>query len=108
MLTVYGASDDTIVVEGDISEEFPYARRGHGQASGELLAFSDGTILRIEWAPAGAAVWRIEPVVYGAADLEITQAPENDESNRSDRAALSGAVWVVQGMAYAIAITKEF
>lgn len=98
-ITVYGASDDLIEVDGDISEEFPYQERGYGQASGDLLAFSDGTVLRIEFTRSG--VWRIRPVVRGSADLDIVQAPENDEDNYSDRATLSGAVWVVQGIDYA-------
>lgn len=99
MITVYGASDDCIEVDGDISEEFSYQGRGYGQATGDLLAFSDGTILRIEFTREG--VWRIALVVHGSADLSIEQAPEGDEENYSDRATLSGAVWVVQGVAYA-------
>jgi hypothetical protein len=98
-ITIYGASDDLIEVDGDISEEFPWQKRGYGQPSGDLLAFSDGTILRIEFTDSG--VWRITPVVRGAADLTIEQAPEGDEDNYTDKATLSGAVWVVQGINHA-------
>jgi hypothetical protein len=93
VITIYGASDDCIEVDGDISEEFQYQKPGYGQPSGDLLAFSDGTVLRIEFTRSG--VWRITPVVHGAAGLTIEQAPENDDSNRPDRATLSGAFWVV-------------
>lgn len=101
MITVYGASDDCIEVEGDIREEFSYQKRGYGQPTGELLAFSDGTILRIEFTDAG--VWRISPVARGAGRLDIVQASEGDEGDYSDVANLDGAVWVVQGIGYATA-----
>ena len=101
-VTINGASDDLIEVAGAIEEEFPYQQRGHGQPSGNLLAFSDGTILRIEFNHEG--VWRIQPVQRGTAWLGIEPAPEGDEGNYSDVATLTGDVWwVVQGMGYAIA-----
>jgi len=99
-ITIYGASDDLIEVEGAGSEEFTYQERGYGQASGDLLAFSDGTVLRIVYSDAG--IWRITPVASGAATLTIEQAPEGDENNYSDRATLTGDIsWVVQGIAIA-------
>jgi hypothetical protein len=99
-VTVYGASDDLIEVAGDISEEFPWQKRGYGQPPGDLLAFSDGTILRIEFTDAG--VWRITPVVSGTAMLFIELAPEGDDSNYTDKATLTGDIsWVVQGIDYA-------
>jgi len=98
-ITITGASDDLIEVEGDIREEFSY----EDEANGDLLAFSDGTILRVKFSDSG--VWRITPVVRGNADLAIQQAPEDDEDNYSDRATLSGLSspmsWVVQGVAFA-------
>lgn len=101
MLTIYGASDDVIEVDGDISEEFTYLGKRHhpNSGDGDLLAFSDGTVLRVTFTASG--VWRIAPVVRGSADLVIDQAPEGDDSNYSDRATLSGAVWVVHGVDHA-------
>src|SRR6266536_799796 len=64
---------------------------------GDLLAFSDGTILRIHLLTQ-SGVWRITPVVAGSATLRIEQAAEGGEVNYSDTAELSGAVWVVQGV----------
>lgn len=97
---MYGASDDLIEIDGDISEEFTY-QNADPDWRGDLLAFSDGTILRITYTPSG--VWRIGTVVGGTADLNIEQAPESDEDNYSDRATLSGAAWVVQGVDHATA-----
>jgi hypothetical protein len=96
-ITVSGASDDLIEVDGDISDEFSYLRVPDGCSS--LLAFSDGTILRVEFERSG--VWRIRPVVRGSSGLTIEQASEGDEDNYTDQATLSGAVWVVQGIDYA-------
>lgn len=88
MITVTGASDDLIEIDGDISEEF-YAN----DEDPNLLAFSDGTILRVDYTPAG--VWRIVPVASGSATVRITQAPEDDDRNYTDRADLIGDVWWV-------------
>lgn len=95
MIQIYGASDDCIEVEGDINEEFAYYE---ASVDSNVLAFSDGTVLRIVFTQAG--VWRISPVAEGMARLHIDQAPEDDDSNYSDRARLTGAAitWVVHGM----------
>jgi hypothetical protein len=96
MITVYGASDDLIEIEGDIREEFSAS-----DVDGDLLAFSDGTLLRIRYTRDG--VWRIETLVTAQSTLEIVPAPANDESNYSDRATLTGApiTWVVRGSEWA-------
>lgn len=92
-ITVCGASDDLIEIEGDIREEFPY----RADNDDNLLAFSDGTILRIRYNAAG--VWRISRVAGGPVD--IVQAPEGDDSNYTDRATIRGADWVVHGIGWA-------
>lgn len=94
-ITVYGASDDLIEVEGDITEEFPY----RDDNDDNLLAFSNGTVLRIRFDAAG--VWRISPVMVGAGLVDIVQAPEGDEDNYSDRATVTGAAWVGHGIGWA-------
>lgn len=95
-ITVYGASDDLIEVDGAIVEEFN--PRSNDPV---LLAFSDGTVLRIQYSDTG--VWRIQPVVCGrGTDLVIEQAPEDDDANYSDRATLRADIeWVVAGDAIA-------
>jgi hypothetical protein len=83
-VTLYGASDDLVELEGDISEEFnPRAERS-------AVLFSDGTALTIEYTEAG--VWRIAPLAKGAATLSIEQAPADDDDNYSDRATLIGDI----------------
>ena len=97
MLTIYGASDDLIEVEGDISEEFTAL-----DDDGSLLAFSDGTVLRVRYTRDG--IWRIEPLARGTARLEIVSAVSGDDDNYSDRATLDapgGIAWAVKGDAWA-------
>ena len=97
-VTVYGASDDLIEVDGDIVEEFTYDQ--NQITEGNLLAFSDGTVLRVVYSRSG--VWRITTVASGTATVTVTQAPEDDDDNYSDRATVDGDVrWVVQGGAWA-------
>lgn len=88
---ITGASDDLIEIDGDISEEF-----SGNDEEGDLIAVSDGTVLRISYTRDG--IWRIVPVVHGSAKLTITQAPEDDDRNYTDEAVLTGDVrWVVHG-----------
>lgn len=92
-IEISGYSDDLIEIDGDISEEF----NAYGDDEGPLLAFSDGTVLRITYGDAG--IWRIVPVKTGSGELFITQAPEDDGDNYSDKAVLTGDVkWVVRGL----------
>ncbi|MGC4886602.1 hypothetical protein [Micromonospora sp. DT227] len=95
MITVYGSSDDLIEIDGDIREEFGY----HNESKGDLLAFSDGTILRIFHND--SAIWRITSVARGSSELTIEQVAETDDRRYSDRATLAGAVWVVHGLSIA-------
>lgn len=100
-VTIYGASDDLIEVEGDLDEEFTYLERDE---EGDLLAFSEGTVVRIKHDSDG--VWRITPVATGTAFPAMVQAPVDDEDNYSDRLTLSGPMqfrWVVQGIGVVLA-----
>lgn len=63
MIKVYGASDDLVEVEGDISGEFPYL----DTEGGDLIGFSDGTILSVRYDNTG--IWRFTPLVTGRARL---------------------------------------
>ena len=98
-VTVYGASDDLIEVEGDIREEFT----PHGDNA--YLAFSNGIVIHVEYTRSG--IWRITPVVSIVSGqlhppLSIVQAPEDDEENYSDRATIDGTIeWVVLGSGWA-------
>lgn len=93
MLVITGASDDLIEVDGDIREEFTY----NNDEDGDLLAFSDGTVLRIQFSDWG--VWRITTVARGSASLAIDQQPEDQEEEGTDKATLDGDIrWVVHGL----------
>lgn len=53
-VTIYGASDDLIEIDGGgLDEEFLYQPRGEGQ----YIGLSNGAMLRIEYGSGG--VWRI-------------------------------------------------
>ena len=68
MIKVYGASDDLIEVEGDIREEFTALFDCHDNVGG-ILAFSEGTIVRIVYDIDG--IWRITPIRYGDFTIDI-------------------------------------
>ena len=94
--TIYGASDDLIEVDGDLYEEFSYQDDG----AGDLLGFSDGTLLRIRHDEEG--VWRITPIRIGTKLEGVEQAPADDDKNYSDRATFSdNLAWVLHGGSYA-------
>lgn len=90
--TLYGASDDLIELDGDVSEEFDAYR---AEADGTLVTFSNGVVLRITYNHDG--IWRIVPVVNPeGSTLTIEQAPENDDDNYSDRATIEMPIrWAV-------------
>ncbi len=92
MIVIEGHSDDVITVAGDLEEEFTYKDSGGG---GDLVAFGDGTLLRIVFDPDGTGNWRITPVQRGTATLVIEQTTGEDGT---DRATLTGPVrWVARG-----------
>lgn len=85
-VTIYGASDDLVEIEGDLDEEFG--------GDDVVLAFGDGTVLRVSFAPSG--VWGIERQAAGSAVYEKVEAPPGDEDNYSDRVTLIGRLrWVL-------------
>lgn len=91
-VTVYGASDDLIEVEGDIREEF-----NPTEGVSSFLGFSDGTLLKIVYDDTG--VWKIIRIARGHnTALTIDSAEGPDSSNYSDRATLDADItWVVYG-----------
>lgn len=93
MLKIYGASDDLIEIEGDIREEFnPSDVDGPA-----FLAFSDGTLLQIQYGAGQLGFWRITPLLYGSAKYSKTEATNADD-NYSDVVTLEGDIkWVACG-----------
>lgn len=93
MITIRGASDDLIEIEGDIQEEFAYGADNEP----EYLGFSDGTLLQIQYGAGGQGFWRIVPIRYGTAKYSKIESTDEDE-NYSDRVTLDGEVkWVLHG-----------
>lgn len=91
MIKVYGSSDDLIEVEGDVVEEF----NPHDSDKADFLAFSDGTVLSIEYTSDG--IWRINRVATGTAGYSKVEATD-DEKNYTDTVTLDGKLtWVVFG-----------
>ena len=101
-ITIYGASDDLIEVEGDISEEF--SSLGDDK---NLLAFSDGTLLEVTYTQAG--IWRINTLTLCVGTTYEKDEATADEGKRedgtpaySDRVTLTGFIaWVVHGSGWA-------
>ena len=92
-LTIYGASDDLIEIEGVITEEFGVYLSDTEKHPGWLLAVSDGTLLRVKY----GGRWRITPVAKGRAEYrKVFEATDDDDDNYSDRVELEGEfAWVV-------------
>jgi len=91
MIKIYGASDDLIEVEGDISEEF-----NPGDDDASILALSDGTVLRVRYD--GDGCWRVERMVTGSAAYTHESAEGPDTDRYSDVATLEGDIrWCVRG-----------
>jgi hypothetical protein len=94
-VTVYGASDDLIEVEGVVSEEFnPPLSHETDEDHPSYLAFSDGTVLRVHYDSDG--VWRIVRVARGDSRFEKFE-PVGDEY--TDRVTLHDGdiTWCVFG-----------
>lgn len=86
-ITIYGASDDCIEVEGDITEEFDACGKEDG-----TLTLSDGTVIKHSF----FTCWRFEVVTLAdGAQVEITKCPEDDDDNYSDRVVIASPIeWV--------------
>lgn len=110
-IVVTGYSDDLIEVEGVLREEFPYQDTDGDE--GDLVAFSDGTVLRIRYTNEGAdGIWRITPVALGTAALDLDQCPATDPDRYSDRMALTFPAddpprWVVHGIGVELATSPH-
>lgn len=96
-ITIRGASDDLVIVEGAVHEEFSaYARN----EAFFYLGVSDGTLLGISYTRDG--VWRINTLRRGTATFtKVDGIPDSDQY--SDVVTLEGEVkWVCFGNSYAL------
>lgn len=86
---VYGASDDLIELEGEISEELS------GGEKPALLFFSDGTILTIKYGKEHLAVWEITLIEQGELFGMLDFCTDEDAERYSDTARFKdGLKWV--------------
>lgn len=103
-VVVYGASDDLVEVEGSLVEEFSATdvQDGEGgEATGRLLAFSDGTVLEVLYGQGTGAFWRIRRLATGSAKYKNDEG-DDEETNYSDRVTLTGDIkWCVAGNVWA-------
>jgi len=89
-ITIYGAFDDQIEIEGAIVDEF-----SPDDDEVTIIATSDGTVLSIEYAKDG--IWRIHRKAEGTAKMTKTEATDPDR-DYSDRVTLTGDIkWLVAG-----------
>ena len=90
-IRITGASDDLIEIEGDIREEFNVYLEKHESV---LLAFSDGTVLRVIYDKDG--IWRISRVHCGSSGFSKSEGSADKDTN--DIVTLVGDIkWVVLG-----------
>ena len=91
MITIYGASDDLIEIEGDILEEFNVYPEEHTRY---LIAVSDGTLLKMWYDEDG--IWRIQHL-FG----DVTRFTRIDGSvidDTVDKVTIAGTIdWIVSG-----------
>lgn len=83
---IYGASDDLIKLEGDLSEEVS------GGDKPTLLIFSDGTALTIKYGKEHLAVWAITLITQGKLFTKIVYCTDEDAERYSDTAHFNGGL----------------
>lgn len=87
-LTIYGASDDLIEIEGDLRDEFGYYSDDPAE-----IKFSDGTVATIAYGDEVKALWSINVHERGTASFVLTKAT-NEKTDYSDRLTVEGVEWV--------------
>ncbi|WP_312337184.1 hypothetical protein [Anaerospora hongkongensis] len=97
MLTVTGASDDLLVITGDIREEFNHYGADEDD-TGVYLAFSDGTVLKAMYDSDG--IWRLNLVSKGSLYQAKLEGCVTDDTNDVVTFA-EGIKWVVCGTEFA-------
>lgn len=99
---VLGASDDLVIIKGEIDEEFSCYEAGE-----IMLAIGDGTLLRVRYTDLGC--WRIDVVSKGAgSEISIYSCPEDDEGDYSDRVTIQAEriPWALVGKSFAMASAR--
>jgi len=84
MIAVYGYSDDLVEVEGCLTAEFGCYDEGL-----QYLAFSDGTVLSVDYSN---GLWRINRIVKGEAEYTKAEAVGDGVKHESLPGALAKSV----------------
>lgn len=91
-ITITGASDDLIEIDGDIREEWNWFPKDN---EARWIGVSDGTLLTVRYDNDG--LWRFDPVVKGSAEYLKTDGSVEEDTN--DVIALMGNIrWVMFGV----------
>jgi hypothetical protein len=83
---VYGASDDLIEFEGDVSGEVGKSGTDDDDHPGVLLVFDDGTLLVAKYGKGGMGIWAITALVKGRLFDRIETCEDEDAERYSDTA----------------------
>lgn len=82
---IYGASDDLIEIDGDISAEVScYGTDDKKQ--GVLIVCSDGTLLDVKYGKNDKGIWGVRLIRRGTLFDRIDQCTDEDASRYSDTA----------------------
>lgn len=80
---VYGASDDLVEFDGDVSGEVScYGTDDRDQ--GVLVMFSDATLLEVKYGKNGEGIWEVKLVKKGDLFERIDQCVDEDANPYSD------------------------
>ena len=84
---VYGASDDLVEFEGDLSGEVGYSHSGdEDQGMGAIVAFSDGTVLAVRYGkPSNGGVWALDVLRQGEMFDRREECNDEDADPYSDQ-----------------------
>lgn len=80
-ITIYGASDDLVEVEGGIREEFNYDG---------YLHFSDGTVIHAVYNADG--IWRLRRTKKGTANYQHKRCDGDNDDDYTDKVILTGTI----------------
>ena len=96
---VYGASDDLIEFEGDVTGEVG-CYGTDDKEKGVLLIFGDNTILEVKYGKMGMGLWEVRLRKRGDLFEKIETKMEEDDEGHSDIA------YFKDGLKWAFAATK--
>ena len=88
---VYGSSDDLIEFDGDLRGEVDGGSADDDCPLGDLVAFSDGTVLAVRYGkPAAGGVWAIDVLVRGSMFARHEVCTDEDADPYSDQVFFAG------------------